>query len=257
MLFYVISPTKNTHLMLHGDRIFGLAHLYTTNADYKKFIDECRADGRFITMDNGAAEKSLVTEDSLLAIVAELRPNEVISPDVLFDKDATLANLTSFIQKMKDGGHLEYTKIFGCPQGKTKEEWLECYKVMLDTPEVSVIGLSKIAVPMAYMNATNDASILEARNLCFDELNGMGLIKKPLHFLGMGDPREFLHYKNEPLARSTDSCYTVLSAIKGLSWEDGQYQRIPTPHDYFDIDMTPAQITLAHKNISYFWSIMH
>ena len=97
MDFYVISPLSNLEPMKLGDRLFVLAHLWMQDAGYRRFVrmwqDE-NPDG-WITLDNSAAERSLVTEDVLIKICHELMPSEVIAPDVLFDKDATIANAKS------------------------------------------------------------------------------------------------------------------------------------------------------------------
>ena len=92
MDFYVISPLSNLEPMKLGDRLFVLAHLWVQSEEYRNFIYE-RMDEDiecWITLDNSAAERALVTEDVLIQVVHELAPSEVIAPDVLFDKDATI-----------------------------------------------------------------------------------------------------------------------------------------------------------------------
>ncbi|NBV29832.1 hypothetical protein EBS02_12620, partial [bacterium] len=129
--------------MDNGDRYFALAHIYMQNENYKRTFLKIRnrSPKAFICLDNGCAEHSLVTEEILLKIVAELKPDEVIAPDVLFDKDKTLANFSSFIGKMLERSLMSHTSIFACPQGSTKEEWLQCYTKMVMNPFVKCIGL--------------------------------------------------------------------------------------------------------------------
>lgn len=268
MMFYNIPPVKHLPLMHFGDRYFALAHLCVTNPEYKKFFKDL-SEGKikvrerysFITLDNSAAEHSLVSEKVLLDLVQEICPDEVIAPDVLFDKQQTLTNLYSFITHMKErdqefspmDGLLASTDIFGCPQGSNKEEWLDCYKEMLDNPYVKVIGLSKIAVPKCWNNATGDKMIAESRNQCVAELMEKDLIKKPLHLLGMGEHNEFDFYlKNKiPNIRSSDSCYTILAAINGIDFKTGDTTRIPTTNDYFNVEMSDEQIKLSVNNITF------
>lgn len=241
--------------MNNGDRYFALAHHYLQNFEYRDYFLALRNKSPriFITLDNGAAEHSLVTEDILLDIVEELKPDEVIAPDVLFNKQQTLINLYSFINKMKEKNFTKHTNIFGCPQGSTKEEWLDCYKTMLENPDVSTIGLSKIAVPKCWNNATGDRDIAISRNKCLEELYSLNLLKKPLHLLGMGEHTEFEFYlKNKtPFIRSSDSCYTVLAAINGISFEEGNIQRIPTTNEYFEKDLELEEIQLSKRNVEY------
>jgi hypothetical protein len=255
MKFYAIPPNKHLDMMDNGDNYFCLAHHFFQDANYKQHFLHIRKSNptAFITLDNGCAEHSLVTEDVLLEAVRELKPNEVIPPDVLFDKQATLANLYSFASKMFHGDLLQHTAIFGCPQGSTKQEWLECYKEMVTLPFVKCIGLSKIAVPKCWNDATGDRLIGKSRNECVSTLRDQSLLHKPIHLLGMGEHTEFDFYLENkiPNIRSSDSCYTILAAIHGISFEEGNVTRIPTENAYFDVELNEAQKALSKKNIDY------
>ena len=255
MKFYTIPPNTNLELMSNGDSYFCLAHHYIQDSNYKQHFLEIRNNNpeAFITLDNGAAEHSLVTEDVLLEIVNELKPNEVIAPDVLFDHYITVKNLRSFIGKMSRLGLLSHTSIFACPQGSTKEEWIECYKQMISEESVSCIGLSKIAVPKCWNNATGDTMIANSRNQCVQELIDNNLLQKPVHLLGMGEHTEFDFYLENKISniRSSDSCYTVLAAINGIRFAEGDTTRIPTTNDYFSVTLTDKQKDLAKENIEY------
>lgn len=255
MKFYLIPPNKHLDMMHLGDSYFGLAHHYMQDSDYRKYFIDLRANhpSAFITMDCGAAEDSLVTEEILLDIVEELKPNEVVSPDVLFDKKQTLDNFYSFLLKMEHRKLLSHTSVFACPQGKTKEEWLECYYTMVTCPNVTCVGLSKIAVPKCWNNVTGDKLIAKSRNECVAELKKMNFLTKPLHLLGMGEHNEFDYYlkNNIPFIRSSDSCYTVLAALNNISFSNGDLQRIPTTNAYFDTILTEDQINLSTQNIQY------
>jgi len=255
MKFYVIPPNKHLDLMHEGDSYFALCHHYLEDSEYRQYFLDLRKSrpDAWITMDNSAAEHSLVTEDQLIGVVKELKPNEVIAPDVLFDRDQTLKNLYSFINKMDNQGLRTHTRLFGCPQGSTKSEWLDCYYKMLLTGELDTIGLSKIAVPKAWNNVTGDQRIAESRNQCISELFERGYLVKPVHLLGMGEHTEFDFYLQNkfPNIRSSDSCYTVLAAINGIDFESGNTTRIPTTNDYFNTCLTSEQIELAKKNINY------
>lgn len=255
MKFYAIPPNKHLDLMDNGDRYFALAHHYIRDENYKRTFLKIRnrSPKAFICLDNSSAEHSLVTEEVLLKIVSELKPNEVIAPDVLFDKEQTLKNFYSFIPKMLERGLLQHTAIFACPQGSTKEEWLECYKEMIESPFVSCIGLSKIAVPRCWNNAEWDTLIAISRNQCVKELHDQGLLTKPVHLLGMGEHTEFDFYLQNkiPNIRSSDSCYTILAALNNIDFETGNIERIPTTNSYFEKTLTAEQIDLATKNITY------
>ena len=243
-----------------GDRLFVLAHLWVQSEQYRNFIyDRIDEDLEcWITLDNSAAERALVTEDVLIQVVKELAPSEVIAPDVLFDKDATIANAVKFRDRMEAEGLLESTDIFFCPQGKTKEDWLEAYEWGLNQDWINVIGFSKIAIPNAWLSDDHfsnlrsfkeDQGIKEARHMAYDYLKERNLLLKPIHCLGQGSYTEFEYY-DHPAMRSTDSVYPVLAAAHGIDFTKDSETRIPTPHNFLETyDMSGVDMRLIESNI--------
>jgi len=254
MDFYVISPVSNLEPMKMGNRIFVLAHLWVQYPHYREFIYSLIDEDieRWITLDNSAAERALVTEDVLIQVVKELAPSEVIAPDVLFDKDATIANAIKFRDRMEAEGLLDCTDIFFCPQGKTKEDWLEAYQWALGQDWINTIGFSKIAVPQAWLPEwKDDQGIKEARHMAYDYLKENGLLLKPIHCLGQGDPTEFAYY-DHPMMRSTDSVFPVLAAAHGQDFNVDHTTRIPTPHNFLETyDMSQIDMALVNTNVDF------
>lgn len=251
MKFYVISPLSAKYLMLQGDCIFALAHLYIKDAKYRKFLHKCKNNGYFITLDNGAAENSLVTEDILIDCVKDLMPHEVIAPDILFNKEQTLYSLKSFVDHMKVAKLSNRVDIMGVPQGNTKLEWIDCYIEMLSNTNISTIGLSKITVPWCFGNVKGDKRIMESRHLAFIYLKNNNLLHKPIHLLGAGDPREFKYYKFNPIIRSNDTCNWVWSAMNDISFNKEQFNRISTPYDFFEKEIDGVESLRALDNIKW------
>lgn len=254
MDFYVISPLSNLEPMRLGDRIFVLAHLWVQSEEYREFIYSLIDEDidRWITLDNSAAERALVTEDVLIQVCHELLPSEVIAPDVLFNKDETIKNAIAFKDRMEKEGLLEVTDIFFCPQGKTKEDWLEAYEWGLKQDWIQTIGFSKIAVPQAFLSDwKDDQGIKEARHMAYDYLLEKNLLLKPIHCLGQGDPTEFAYY-NHPAMRSTDSVFPVLAASQGQDFNVDHTTRIPTPHNFLETyDMSQINMGLVESNIEF------
>lgn len=251
MDYYVISPLSDLEPMKLGDRIFALAHLWVQSEEYREFILARQLEGYFITLDNSAAERALVTEDVLIQICHDLQPNEVIAPDVLFDKSATMENARKFKKRMDEEGLTGHIDIFFCPQGKTKQEWLEAYMWALSQDWISVIGFSKIAVPNAWLEGVviDDQGIKEARHMAYDYLKDMGALLKPIHCLGQGSYTEFEYY-DHPMMRSTDSVYPVLAASAGIDFREDSETRLPTPHNYLETyDMSNVDMDLVKSNI--------
>lgn len=256
MQIYIIPPLANPELMAQGDRIFVLCQHYLKNEGYRKAVKDYQDRGYWITLDNGAGDHDTISPQELLEVTKELMPNEVIPLDILFDTEQTLKNLDEFIEMMREAELLDKVEIFSCPQGATKEDWLYCYKQMLANPHVKTIGFSKIAVPHAWGTGKEDQGIMEGRHACYDELMEADLIQKPIHCLGAGDPREFLKYKNNPLMRSTDSCFSVWAAMCGTDWSEGDFERIKTPKEYFHLTPLSEDIELAKRNIAFLRQIV-
>jgi len=249
---YVISPVSNLALMNLGDRIFVLAHLWVQFPHYREFILEQKKDGKWITLDNSAAERALVTEDVLIDVCKELMPHEVIAPDVLFDKQQTISNIITFRDRMEQEGLINKIDIFFCPQGKTKEDWLEAYEWGINQEWIHVIGFSKIAVPQAWLSDwKDDQGIKEARHMAYDYLKRKGLLIKPIHCLGQGDPTEFSYY-DHPMMRSTDSVFPILAATFGQNFYVDNKTRIPTPHSFLEeFDMSEVDLSIVVGNVDF------
>ena len=249
---YVISPLSNLEPMKLGDRIFVLAHLWVQSPQYRRFIYELLEEDphRWVTLDNSAAERALVTEDILINIVKDLAPNEVIAPDVLFDKNATIDNAIKFRDRMEAEGLLQSTEIFFCPQGKTKKDWLEAYEWGLKQDWISTIGFSKIAVPQAWLPEwKDDQGIKEARHMAYDYLKKKNLLLKPIHCLGQGSYTEFAYY-DHPAMRSTDSVYPILAAVHGIDFTKDSETRVSTPHNFLETyDMNGVDMDLVKSNV--------
>ena len=252
MDFYVISPVSDLSPMDLGNRIFVLAHLWIQFPHYQDYILQKKEEGYWITLDNSAAERALVTEDVLIDVCHELMPDEVIAPDILFDKDATIQNAIKFRERMEEEGLLGTIDIFFCPQGKTKEDWLEAYQRGLEQDWIQTIGFSKIAVPQAWLTDwKDDQGIKEARHMAYDYLKEKGLLLKPIHCLGQGDPTEFAYY-DHPAMRSTDSVFPVLAAAHGQDFNVDHTTRIPTPHNFLETyDMSAIDMDLVKSNVEF------
>lgn len=257
MDIYIIPPLSQLNLIEEGDRVFVLAQLWLRSKEYREFIFNQKEKGKWITLDNGVGDRDYVSQDQLLDITQELLPNEVISLDVLFDEESTIYNLNRFIELMKGRDLLNKVEIFAVPQGNNIDTWKRCYTIMLNNPFVKTIGLSKITVPYVYGQGVDDQGIMEGRHECYKDLKQLDLIRKPIHCLGAGDPREFLKYINDPLMRSTDSCFSVWAAINKLSWEEGNFKRIKTPKDYFNRLMSEKEVSLAKSNINFLKKVVN
>ena len=252
MDFYVIPPNSNKELMDLGDRYFCLSQIYLRDEEYRNFFKQRVAEGKWVTLDNGAGDHETVTKEQVLEIARELQPSELIPLDILFNSSETLSNLEWTIEQMDNDPLLKDIEIFACPQGESLAKWIYTYNQIRNNPRVSTIGMSKLAIPFAVSGVKfGDVGIAKDRNTIYKFLEAQGLITKPLHFLGAGEAWEFDMYTDNPLVRSTDSCFTVWSGMNDQVFGTEQYERIPTPKDYFEREITAEQMPKCVANILY------
>lgn len=253
MRVFITPPINHLELSELGDNDFYiLGQLYKRDEKYREYTKKAIEDGRFTILDSGVGDEGeVLTNEELFQLTLEIEPNEVIPLDVLFNKNQTLINFNQFLEWLKEAranGKLLNTTLLACPQGKNWEDWYDCYKFFMWNKYVSCIGMSKKAIP----HVMNTDNIAFARSKVVSKLKAYNSLSKSLHFLGQGDPKEFIPYKNEKIFRSTDSCYSILAAINGQDIEKVEkFERIPTPSDYFEKEIKEEQMELIKSNVRY------
>ena len=252
MDFYVIPPLSALQLMEQGDRYFCLSQLYLRDENYRAYFKQKVAEGAWVTLDNGAGDHETVTREQVLEIARDLQPSELIPLDILFNSKETIDNLEWTIEQMKNDMFLKHIEILACPQGESLSEWLNTYQYMLNNANVDTIGMSKLAIPYAMSKVRGgDANIARDRNAMYTLLKDRGLLGKPLHFLGAGEPWEFEMYRGDLLVRSTDSCFSIWGGMNGERFDNPDYKRIPTPKDYFYRVIDPMSMSHIISNIEH------
>ena len=257
---FVTPPTTQMILSECGNHNFYcLGQIYKKNNEYREYALKAKRDGRFIILDSGVGDHGQpLTNRELFEVACELHPNEIIPLDTLYYAQGTINNVIEMYEWLKEAGLENVIDIFMCPQGDTYEEWLECYNWALKDERVKTIGWSKKTIPhIIFPGCQADEYIGESRNILYDILKTWNLIQKPIHLLGSGGPQEYVHYKDEPLMRSTDSCVAVWEGMNKNFFDSPNYKRIPTPPDYFERELTKEQIADVLKNIALFYQIIN
>lgn len=252
MKVFLTPPMNYLSLTERGDGLYVIGQFYKKNEEYRNYIRKAKKENRFIILDNGVGEEGeILSNKELFDITLEIEPNEVIPLDVLYNDIETIANMNEFVGWLKEARKKEKllnTTLLAVPQGKTFSEWLYCYKLMCKNRYVSCIGMSKKAIP--YIMKEED--IMKARLSLVKKLITTGILSKTKdhHFLGQGNPLEFTHYSNIPNFRSTDSCYPILAGMNDIDISDkDNFKRIPTPADYFELEIPESKMNLIDKNI--------
>ena len=138
-----IVPTPYLEEVAQEDYNMCLFQEVVSQPNYAKFFKSQVEEGKFVIMDNGAAEGSNPEAEELLAAYPLVNPSEVVLPDVVGEKDITIEK-TRFAYAMFVAAGLEKTTQFmAVPQGADFKEWLECMREFIAQPFITTIGISK------------------------------------------------------------------------------------------------------------------
>lgn len=208
MKIATIVPTAYLDLVQNDDCHLCLAQLIGKDKEYTTFYERAANAGKFVILDNGAAEGYMPKIEALCEKALALKASELVLPDKFFDTKKTLEathDAIDFLVGESYGGRL-----MAVPQGRTLKEWFKCAVEMLRWP-VDTIGIPKNLVsidgPFARVKAVSGLRDFADVSRQFD-----------IHLLGCWeDPREVgLVFKNTEDVRSVDSRMAYLYASQRL-----------------------------------------
>jgi hypothetical protein len=249
----VIAGVPHLHdLSAYGSIDMALTHLVLANdtyADY--FLARSRA-GIGVLLDNSAYELETDTglglpADAVLAAADRIAAHVVICQDVLYDGAATVVTTKTFVAEAAGIGY----ELMAVPQGRTRAEWLDCYRQLVQIPGVSMIGLSKLSVPRSF-----DGPVAESRLDCVKTLVQTG-VPLPLHLLG-GDRSlpwelaEHLRQGHDSAVVSSDSSFAFWYPATGTPVDavTGRAEReAPGKPDLTSTTLSPESVALARTHI--------
>lgn len=174
MAIKVCVITSTSHLFVYpelGDMDMSLSHLILQDEAYAGYYREQSNKGRYVLLDNSAFELEQqgkgLDPDPVLDAAEITNPSEVIATDVLFKGQETLESTREFIAAMRRRDLIGRYKVMGVVQGRTQDEWLGCLEGLLSIPEINVIGLSKLSVPMSFLGEKESSgNVARARLEC-------------------------------------------------------------------------------------------
>lgn len=208
-----IVPVSCLHEIADNHYHMCLAHLVAESDEYANFYKMMSERGKFVLMDNGAAEGSQLAVPELLKMYERINPTEIVIPDTLCDKDSTLAKAEEFIAAYSD---LPY-RFMAVPQGQTIEEWCKCASELLHRyPRINSIGISK------FLNiATKDPYIrFTAANYVLEVAERIGHPVE-VHLLGCDEgPGIVREIQTEvPIVRGCDSAFAYIATQANVDIE--------------------------------------
>lgn len=143
MEFYHIVPPEclSAVEVLHPlSRMMVLGQKLVSDFDYR---ERCRAmsrKGTRIIVDNGAAEHDQPAFREIAKAAEYIEASEVVLPDVLYDADQTLTNLLN----RRNYALVPPKQRVVIPQGRTVEEWGNCYWILRQKISFGVLGVPKL-----------------------------------------------------------------------------------------------------------------
>lgn len=203
-----LDQIKNNHYHMC------LAHLVEQNLEYSNFYRQMSDEGKFVLMDNGAAEGSQLSVNELLTMYEVINPTEIVLPDTLNDCVDTLRKTLDFIHKYKV---LPY-RFMGVPQGKDFDEWCACVEVMLREPRINSIGVSK------FLNIATGQEDIRFHACAYIAKVAIALDRRDIeiHLLGCDEGPGMVGQIQElfPVVRGCDSAFAFIAAQAGVEITD-------------------------------------
>lgn len=125
-----IVPLGNFDLVQDRSYHMCLSHL-CNDVRYAKFFHDRAREGKFVLMDNGAAEDSQLSNQDLFKLYRVVLPTEVVVPDTVSDSVSTINKARKFIEEFNDNFHSRIFRFMLVPQGSNFTEWIKCCEIML------------------------------------------------------------------------------------------------------------------------------
>lgn len=248
MQIATIVPTA--YLDLVEKRSYHLCLVQQLQKDpvYKEFYKRQAAAGKFVIVDNGAAERNVSTMEEVYEQAMDIGANEVQLPDKFFDGALTLHESYEAMQYLQS---VNYSgKIQVVPQGRNLQEWTQCMRAFLSWNMDMCIGIPKNLVhtegPTGREKAIKEVLDAIAKTRWFGKPPSI-----QVHLLGCWtDPREvgriFRIFHSTHILRGVDSGICTIYAQEGLLLNPDKF---PKPGKIVDFARTDLDLELLKENM--------
>jgi hypothetical protein len=240
-------------------------HCYGKRGDeYKKLFT--KRSGRLVVLDNSAFELGeSIDTDQYLDLIEEIRPDWVMLPDRLGDKEKTLELSKICLDKLRDEDNDINVESLGVLQGHTLEEMVECALNFVE------LGVTRLAVPSAagaytllHPKLDRDMARVFGRVNLVTVLSGLFCDPVRLHLLGCSSPLEFTIYRSKStmhFIESMDTSAPVVAALLGEKYKEdyGSLQKPSLSLDtvFENCDFTELTKYRVCENMSIFSRIVN
>lgn len=234
-----------------NDYPYVLAHLLWEGTEhydeeYASFYKQRLGQSAYSILDNSCFELgSSIPGDVLVRLYNEYFPTHLVLPDVMGDVEQTLALTKQFLNDVKDIAGSERVKYMAVVQGKTYDEYVQCWDFYNTIEQIEVIGV----------NYRDLSDTTRWEFLC--QMHLTNRISKKIHLLGCNNPIEFKSYLEVPFRDSIMSVDTSSPIIHG--WQLTKYTENGIAFkpkgllaDNLDIELNAEQIACINHNVTLF-----
>lgn len=224
------------------------------NKEYREEYLTKSWNGDFIIMDNGAFEYGNAAPlDDVIEAVEAVDATEMVLPDCYLDGEITIKRVGSALYTLRTKNY-RHIGLMAVPQGKTQDEYMKCFSMLLSADEIDTIGFSYGAINKAFEGYELPPSLLRPTVISFvNQHFDLGSVNKEFHCLGIGGhPHEIEFLKKFEFIRSVDSSKAFVCAVRGIDVKEtlpANYIIPERPDDYFNIKVSEDVVKLALKNI--------
>lgn len=236
----LIPPLSHIGDVLDTRTQLVLPSLWDRSVTYRNTYAETVRRGDLVILDNGAFEGTLWSTEALNKIARELRPTEIVVPDVMQSVRGTLDKVQEFQEQILPG--FRYMVV---AQGLDYSEFFETVRGVVEKRWVRTIGIPK------HMHTTlsngHGSSIL-VRHMLAAHIQRAYPGRFHIHFLGMSEfAREEMY--NRDLAKGVRSIDTSLPYVYAKCSQSLATSKhvLTRTDDYFD--MHPIDRGLVERNI--------
>jgi hypothetical protein len=208
---------------------------------------------QFTILDNGLAEDQQIDDIALLAMASYYKPSELVVPDVMRERGASIDWALKFID-MKvclDPEDYPYDGRYAfVAQGRTYHEALECAKQYIDNPLLHNFA-NTIMIPRHLVTAQEPHARLIVAGALYEYI---GDRKVDIHLLGGSRffPREIYYAaKDYPFIRGMDTSMPFVFGMQGVHVDEvavGPLHR-ETDETYWTHRFTEYRAAIARHNV--------
>jgi hypothetical protein len=242
-----------------SDYMYVLLHKLIEDEVYaQKAMDHVKSHG-MIYMDNSCYELGASLSDDLLYEWCEkLGPDIVVLPDVLGDRDTTLARTFGFLDKYPHVANYG----MAVAQGSSPKELIDCYAELRDYRSEHGDPITMIGIPFVFSWVEKTPAKQAAERISLLELMDERRIidrNRRHHLLGTWQANEFNHYRNYNWVWSLDTSNPIMAAIDGEAYTDiGVFHKpMATFDSVYHLTERDINMDLLYSNVDKFRRIVN